>query len=146
MVCPQVYQRGRGWTIGAWFIPFANLYLPWRVTADIWNASGPPTGTVCRSPSAPAWSTPGGPPGWSACSWAASRCRQPRPRPSSSPPWPPFLAILVVRGLTAMQERHAEPRALPLPRSSGCRPNTPDPARRAPPPRRRTRPLSAPAS
>jgi hypothetical protein len=28
-----------GWAIAGWFVPFANLYVPYRVTADIWNGT-----------------------------------------------------------------------------------------------------------
>lgn len=31
----------RGWTIGAWFIPFANLWLPYKVMQEIWQLSEP---------------------------------------------------------------------------------------------------------
>lgn len=32
-------RHGRGWVIGAWFVPFANLVLPARVVADVFRAS-----------------------------------------------------------------------------------------------------------
>ncbi|MFK0191424.1 DUF4328 domain-containing protein [Kitasatospora sp. NPDC090308] len=108
VICPQVYQRGRGWTIGAWFIPFANLYLPWRVTADIWNASGPTdrhgVPQPFRAGVVNAW--------WAA--WVVSLVLG-RLKVSAAVTASEFvtavaavLAILVVRGLTDMQERHAE--------------------------------------
>ena len=28
-----------GWAIGGWVIPIANLYIPYRVTADVWNGT-----------------------------------------------------------------------------------------------------------
>ncbi|WP_327115437.1 DUF4328 domain-containing protein [Streptomyces sp. NBC_01341] len=28
-----------GWAIGAWFVPVANMWLPWRVAEGIWTAS-----------------------------------------------------------------------------------------------------------
>lgn len=31
----------KGWTIGGWFIPFANLVIPFLVMADLWRASDP---------------------------------------------------------------------------------------------------------
>jgi Domain of unknown function (DUF4328) len=34
-------RLGRGWTIGAWFVPLANLVLPWVVVSDVWRASAP---------------------------------------------------------------------------------------------------------
>lgn len=30
-----------GWSIGAWFIPVANSFLPYRVASGIWTASTP---------------------------------------------------------------------------------------------------------
>ncbi|WEH29168.1 MULTISPECIES: DUF4328 domain-containing protein [unclassified Streptomyces] len=39
---PLVFTRGRGWAIGVWFIPFANLALPRRVASEIWNAARSP--------------------------------------------------------------------------------------------------------
>ncbi|MFE9860290.1 DUF4328 domain-containing protein [Streptomyces sp. NPDC005780] len=30
-----------GWSIGAWFIPVANFFLPYRVASGIWTASTP---------------------------------------------------------------------------------------------------------
>lgn len=37
-------RRGRGWTIGGWFIPIASLWIPKQVVDDFWRlTSGPPT-------------------------------------------------------------------------------------------------------
>ena len=41
---------GPGWTIGGWFIPFANLVIPVMVMQDLWRGSDP--------------ATPGGDPAW----------------------------------------------------------------------------------
>jgi Domain of unknown function (DUF4328) len=30
-----------GWAIGAWFVPLVNLYLPWRITMEIWEGTDP---------------------------------------------------------------------------------------------------------
>ncbi|MFE9814878.1 DUF4328 domain-containing protein [Streptomyces sp. NPDC005773] len=30
-----------GWAIGAWFVPFVNFFLPYRVASGIWTASTP---------------------------------------------------------------------------------------------------------
>ncbi|MFJ5532905.1 DUF4328 domain-containing protein [Streptomyces sp. NPDC093261] len=38
---PYGHQKGRGWAIGGWFTPFANLWFPRRITLDIWDASSP---------------------------------------------------------------------------------------------------------
>jgi uncharacterized protein DUF4328 len=35
------HRYGRGWTVGAWFVPFANLVLPWVVVTDVLRASRP---------------------------------------------------------------------------------------------------------
>ncbi|MER5888299.1 DUF4328 domain-containing protein [Streptomyces sp. NPDC001941] len=35
----DVCTRGRGWAIGAWFIPIGNLWLPAAVAREIWTAS-----------------------------------------------------------------------------------------------------------
>jgi hypothetical protein len=32
---PELQQRGRGWVIGGWFIPFANFVIPYLVIKDI---------------------------------------------------------------------------------------------------------------
>lgn len=42
---PFGHSRKRGWAIGAWFTPVVNLWMPRRITLDIWDASSP-------------WSTP----------------------------------------------------------------------------------------
>ncbi|MEU3708593.1 DUF4328 domain-containing protein [Streptomyces catenulae] len=34
-------RRARGWVIGGWFAPIANLWLPHQVVTDIWRASAP---------------------------------------------------------------------------------------------------------
>ncbi|KAF0647477.1 MULTISPECIES: DUF4328 domain-containing protein [Streptomyces] len=38
---PAEQRRGRGWAIGSWFIPIANLWIPRQVAGDIWDASEP---------------------------------------------------------------------------------------------------------
>ncbi|WP_412079113.1 DUF4328 domain-containing protein [Streptomyces xanthophaeus] len=35
----DVFTQSRGWAIGGWFIPFANLVLPFRTAKQIWAAS-----------------------------------------------------------------------------------------------------------
>ncbi|GAB7028943.1 hypothetical protein JCM4914_04040 [Streptomyces platensis subsp. malvinus] len=43
-------RRSRGWVVGGWFTPVANLWVPYQVVSDIWRASAPrrpvPTGLV----------------------------------------------------------------------------------------------------
>lgn len=36
---PNAFSKGRGWAIGAWFVPIGNLFLPARIAREIWNAS-----------------------------------------------------------------------------------------------------------
>ncbi|MFI7006828.1 DUF4328 domain-containing protein [Streptomyces sp. NPDC050145] len=35
------HRRTRGWTVGSWWTPVANLWIPYQVTTDIWRASSP---------------------------------------------------------------------------------------------------------
>ncbi|MFF9479548.1 DUF4328 domain-containing protein [Streptomyces sp. NPDC014733] len=34
-------RRARGWVIGGWFAPVANLWLPYQVVTDMWRACAP---------------------------------------------------------------------------------------------------------
>ncbi|MFD4241618.1 DUF4328 domain-containing protein [Streptomyces sp. NPDC058525] len=36
---PDAFTLGRGWAIGAWFVPIGNLFLPFRTARQIWTAS-----------------------------------------------------------------------------------------------------------
>nr|BFD87064.1 hypothetical protein StreXyl84_64650 [Streptomyces sp. Xyl84] len=36
---PDRFRNGPSWAIGSWFIPLANLWLPYRVAVDMWGAS-----------------------------------------------------------------------------------------------------------
>ncbi|MFB6614331.1 DUF4328 domain-containing protein [Streptomyces sp. NPDC056367] len=36
---PDAFTQTRGWAIGGWFIPFGNLFLPFRTARQIWAAS-----------------------------------------------------------------------------------------------------------
>lgn len=38
---PEAALASRGWTIGAWFIPVVNLFVPRRLVLDIGRASSP---------------------------------------------------------------------------------------------------------
>ncbi|MEU2564047.1 DUF4328 domain-containing protein [Streptomyces longispororuber] len=38
---PEAHTKGRGWALGGWFVPVVNLWVPRRVTSDIWDASVP---------------------------------------------------------------------------------------------------------
>ncbi|MGW5868015.1 DUF4328 domain-containing protein [Streptomyces sp. NPDC055239] len=37
---PHIHTKTRGWAVGGWFVPFVNLWVPRRITLDIWDASG----------------------------------------------------------------------------------------------------------
>ena len=43
-----------GWTVGSFFVPFANLVIPYRAMKEVWENSRQSTGTLLYS-SAPAW-------------------------------------------------------------------------------------------
>ncbi len=32
-------RRARGWVVGGWFTPVANLWVPYQVVSDVWRAS-----------------------------------------------------------------------------------------------------------
>ncbi len=34
-------EHGLGWAIGGWFVPIINLYRPFTIMREIWNASAP---------------------------------------------------------------------------------------------------------
>ncbi len=36
-VCDQ--QHSPGWAVGSWFVPFANLFVPYRIAREIWLKS-----------------------------------------------------------------------------------------------------------
>ncbi|MEU9040466.1 MULTISPECIES: DUF4328 domain-containing protein [unclassified Kitasatospora] len=38
---PSSQRRARGWTVGSWITPVANLWIPYQVVTDIWKASAP---------------------------------------------------------------------------------------------------------
>jgi hypothetical protein len=40
-LAPDRFRHGTGWAIAAWFIPFANIWLPHRVATDMWRAATP---------------------------------------------------------------------------------------------------------
>lgn len=41
LLAPNGHRMGRGWTIGAWFTPIAQLWIPWQLMSDCWRASAP---------------------------------------------------------------------------------------------------------
>ena len=42
-----------GWVVGSFFIPFANLFLPFRAVREIWQNSFPPEDNRMSAPSTP---------------------------------------------------------------------------------------------
>jgi len=38
VVAPGVRRYGHGWAIGAWFVPFLNLWRPKQIVNDVWHA------------------------------------------------------------------------------------------------------------
>ncbi|PZT76243.1 MULTISPECIES: DUF4328 domain-containing protein [unclassified Streptomyces] len=49
---PYAHSLRPGWAIGAWFVPIANLWLPYRVATGVWTASVP-ADTLARRAAAP---------------------------------------------------------------------------------------------
>ncbi|MBC7268604.1 MAG: DUF4328 domain-containing protein [Streptomyces sp.] len=41
LLAPDGFSRGRGWAIGAWAIPLANLWIPYRIALEMWAAASP---------------------------------------------------------------------------------------------------------
>ncbi|NUP19319.1 MAG: DUF4328 domain-containing protein [Streptomyces sp.] len=39
LLAPDQFRNGPGWAIGAWLIPLANLWMPYRVAVDMWGAA-----------------------------------------------------------------------------------------------------------
>lgn len=35
------HRRARGWVVGCWTVPVANLWIPYQVVSDVWRASAP---------------------------------------------------------------------------------------------------------
>jgi hypothetical protein len=52
LLAPDRFRQGPGWAIGAWFVPIAGLWMPYRVAMDMWGAASPlpSDGTPYRSP------------------------------------------------------------------------------------------------
>ncbi|MGW4803610.1 DUF4328 domain-containing protein [Kitasatospora sp. NPDC004272] len=42
VIYPHGHQHARGWAVGGWFVPLVQFWFPWRITNDVWRASGPP--------------------------------------------------------------------------------------------------------
>jgi hypothetical protein len=44
-----------GMAVGSFFIPFANLVLPYRAVKEVWQKSGPPDEALLSEPAPPSW-------------------------------------------------------------------------------------------
>jgi hypothetical protein len=53
MFHPQLQERGAGWAIGGWFIPFANFVIPFLVTREVARALALPVGRYDQEPKQP---------------------------------------------------------------------------------------------
>ncbi|MFC7618010.1 DUF4328 domain-containing protein [Actinokineospora soli] len=45
-LCHAEHSLGKGWAIGAWFVPVVNLWFPYKVVRDVWKASKPGAGEL----------------------------------------------------------------------------------------------------
>ncbi|WP_236063817.1 DUF4328 domain-containing protein [Streptomyces poriferorum] len=114
-----------GWAIGAWFVPVANFFLPYRVASGIWTASTPAGRPVASRVLLNAW--------WAGLIgsrlfvvWAERRYAAAEEVDEVLDAFglvvagdvldvvAAVLAILFVRRLTAMQGERAAPRAAPV--------------------------------
>lgn len=43
-----------GWAVGSFFIPFANLFMPYQAVKEVWQKSGPPDEDLQSAPESPA--------------------------------------------------------------------------------------------
>ncbi|MEV6978858.1 DUF4328 domain-containing protein [Kitasatospora sp. NPDC093806] len=41
LFAPHGHKHSSGWAVGAWFTPVVNLWFPWRLVVDCWQASAP---------------------------------------------------------------------------------------------------------
>jgi hypothetical protein len=53
VLAPGLRRYGHGWAIGAWFVPFLNLWRPKQIVNDVWRA-GDSTGAPYATP-LPSW-------------------------------------------------------------------------------------------
>lgn len=56
-------EYSAGWTIGGWFIPIGNLFIPYNIMAEIWNGSAPENAASRYAKAAPGLV-------WVRCWWA----------------------------------------------------------------------------
>ncbi|MEA2002817.1 MAG: DUF4328 domain-containing protein [Actinomycetota bacterium] len=42
----RVRSRKAGWAIGSWFVPIGNMFIPYRIGAEIWTQSRPEPGPM----------------------------------------------------------------------------------------------------
>ncbi|MFG2822190.1 DUF4328 domain-containing protein [Kitasatospora sp. NPDC048365] len=98
---PAGHRFGPGLAVGGWFIPLANLWIPYRVTLDIWRASGPRGGEWLLN----AWWV-----AWLAKTLGAAVLMQTQAHPNGYSAFDRIagvvagvLAVLMIRTLTARQ-------------------------------------------
>lgn len=51
----QRLDHSPGWAVGSFFIPFANLVIPYRAVRETWQKSGPPDEALLMLPKPPVW-------------------------------------------------------------------------------------------
>ena len=47
---PDALRHGRGWAVGAWFVPFLNLVRPPQIVHDVWRSTSPLAGRRRSAP------------------------------------------------------------------------------------------------
>jgi Domain of unknown function (DUF4328) len=52
---PRRLEHSPGWAVGSFFIPIANLFLPYRAVREIWQKSEPADELSISEPGPPAW-------------------------------------------------------------------------------------------
>lgn len=48
-------DHSAGWAVGSFFVPFINLFVPYRAIREVWQKSVPLEETFMSAPSPPAW-------------------------------------------------------------------------------------------
>jgi cation transport ATPase len=52
---PEAMRYSKPWTVWAWMVPIAFLYIPYRIVSDVWKASGRETPDVEVAPIVTGW-------------------------------------------------------------------------------------------
>lgn len=130
-----VQPMGPGWAVGGWFVPVANLWIPYRIARGIWAASAQtsPDGrwrTVSHRPLNLWWSAWAGSSlfAWF-CNYRWARAREPQQIVDAATLTAvadalhivaAVLAVVFVRSLTGMQSERAAHRLAPVPAVPGA--------------------------